>query len=75
MVINTNEVNAVRNKTPLENYKDLLSVDDLAQIFGVCKKTIYNEIREGKFGKPIKIGRAFKVPKIYVINRFITNYQ
>ena len=63
------------NSIPLESYRDLLTVDDLAQIFNVSRKTIYKEIRDGKFGKPIKIGRSFKIPKIFVISRFITDYQ
>ena len=54
----------------LSQYRDLLSVADLAEIFSVSKKTIYKEIHEGKFGKPIQIGRAFKIPKIYVLKRF-----
>jgi len=55
--------------------KDLLSVQDLTQIFGVSKQTIYKEIKQGKFGTPICIGRSFKVPRIYVFNKFFANYQ
>jgi len=51
-------------------YKDLLSVDDLSSIFNVSRQTIYKEIKNGKFGQPIQIGRAFKVPKIYIIQRY-----
>jgi hypothetical protein len=54
----------------LAGYKDLLNVEDLAGIFGVSKATIYKEIKDGKFGKPIRIGRTFKIPKIFVINMF-----
>jgi predicted DNA-binding transcriptional regulator AlpA len=49
----------------------LLSVKDLTQIFDVSKKTIYKKIRDGKFGTPIQIGRAIKIPKIFVIQKFI----
>ena len=59
----------------LKDYKDLLSVKDLAEIFGVSKSTIYNEIKNGKFGSPICIGRAFKIPRMYVIRKFISEYQ
>jgi predicted DNA-binding transcriptional regulator AlpA len=48
----------------------LLSVSDLSDIFRVSKQTIYHEIREGKFGTPIQIGRAYKVPKIYILQRY-----
>ena len=54
----------------LSEYKDLLSVKDLSVIFDVSEQTIYKEMKEGKFGIPIKMGRAYKVPKIYVIQRY-----
>jgi len=54
----------------LEDYKDLLSVNDLAKIFDVSKQTIYKEMKCGKFGVPIKIGRAFKIPKKFIIQRY-----
>jgi len=51
----------------LNEYRDLLSVSDLVKIFGVTKQTIYKELRNGKFGTPIMIGRAKKIPKVYVL--------
>jgi len=63
-------------KTPsvLEKYeKDLLGVEDLSSIFEVSKQTIYKAIREGKFGVPIQIGRAFKIPKVYVLHRYFSS--
>jgi len=59
----------------LTKYKDLLSVDDLTEIFNVSKPTIYKEIKQGKFGVPIQIGRAYKIPKNYIIKNFIQNYK
>ena len=59
----------------LDKYHDLLSVEDLMEIFAVSKNTIYKEIKAGKFGKPICIGRAFKIPRLYIYNKFIMNYQ
>jgi len=59
----------------LEKYTDLLTVQDLTKIFGVSKQTIYKNIKDGKFGVPIRIGRAFKVPRIYIWNKFFANYQ
>ena len=58
-------------KEPLAGYRDLLGVEDLCAIFGVSKQTIYNEIRRGKFGETVRIGRAHKVPKQYVIRTFM----
>lgn len=58
------------NKNILDDYKDLLSVSDLAEIFSTTKGTIYKEIQRGKFGEPIKIGRKYIIPKIVVKERF-----
>ena len=59
----------------LEKYPDLLSVNHLMEIFGVSQQTIYKEIKIGKFGTPIQIGRAFKIPRIYVWENFFANYK
>ena len=59
----------------LEKYRDLLSVKDLTEIFGVSKATIYKEMKCGKFGTPIQIGRAFKIPKIYIVKKIFRNYK
>jgi excisionase family DNA binding protein len=52
-------------------YGDLLSADELAKIFRVSKQTIYKEIKAGKFGKPIQIGRAYLIPKVYILKNYI----
>ena len=54
----------------LSGYGDLLNVKDLASIFSVSEQTIYKEIKDGKFGKPIQIGRVFKIPKIYILRHY-----
>ena len=59
----------------LLKYPDLLSINDLTEIFGVSKQTIYKEVKQGKFGKPIQIGRVYKIPKIYILNKYFSNYQ
>ena len=59
----------------LDKYPDLLSVQHLTEIFNVSKNTIYKEIKAGKFGTPIQIGRALKVPRMFVYNKFIQNYK
>ena len=57
-------------KEPLAGYKDLLSVDDLCDIFEVSRQTIYKEIRRGKFGEKVQIGKAYKFPKTRIIQEF-----
>jgi len=59
----------------LKGYPDLLSVSHLVEIFGVSKQTIYKEIKQGKFGMPIRIGRAHKIPRLYILSRYFENYQ
>ena len=67
--------NEVHEHQPLlVGYRDLLSVTDLSKIFEVSKQTIYKEIKDGKFGEPIKIGRTYKIPKIYVAQRYFYCY-
>ena len=66
--------NAVQTSTILAGYKDLLSVKDLCRIFEISKQTVYREIQRGKFGDTIRIGRAHKVPKAYVVQRYFSNF-
>ena len=56
-------------------YPDLLTVQHLMEIFNVSKNTIYKEIKAGKFGQPIQIGRALKIPRMYVWNKYFQNYN
>jgi len=57
----------------LTEYKDLLSVQDLTAIFNVSKQTIYKEMKAGKFGTPIRIGRAYKIPRIRILQQYFQN--
>jgi len=65
----------VKKPEMLSEYSDLLSVRDLSNIFVVSKNTIYNEIKEGKFGSPIQIGRAFRIPKAFIIKKYFDDYN
>jgi len=53
----------------------LLNIEELSTIFDVSKNTIYKSVKDGKFGTPIQIGRAYKVPKTYIIKKFFRNYN
>jgi len=71
-----NEIHNYESKQHvLSEYRDLLSVEDLSRIFDVSKNTIYKSIQEGEFGTPIRIGRAYKVPRIFIINKFFNDYK
>ena len=58
---------------PLNDYGDLLSVKDLSELLGVSEQTVYKEIKNGKFGEPLKFGRAYRIPKIAIIQRYFLN--
>ena len=61
-----------KSPTALSEYGDLLDVEDLTKIFRVSKQTVYKNIREGKFGKIIKIGRAIRIPKLYILKKYLS---
>ena len=69
-------IDCIKTKTPtLENYGDLLSVSDLSEFLGISKQTVYGEIRAGKFGEPLKFGREYRIPKIYIAQRYLLGYE
>ena len=57
----------------LANYNDLLTVADLAEIFRVSKQTIRKEMKCGKFGASIQIGRAYLIPKISILSLYFSD--
>ena len=61
--------------TTLDHYGDLMTATDLSNFLGVSKQTAYKEIREGKFGEPIKFGREYRIPKIYIVSKYFGGYK
>jgi len=49
------------------DYPDILTVEGVSEMLGVSTKTVYKLIKEGKIKKR-SVGRAFRIPKINVIN-------
>lgn len=47
----------------LEQYKDVLDVDDLCNILRVSRNSTYGLLRTGQIGS-FRIGRTWKIPKI-----------
>jgi len=64
------QIEYICNPPILTEYRDLLSAQDLSEIFQTSKQTIYKELKEGKFGIPIRIGRSYKIPKVYILQRY-----
>jgi len=53
-------------KSVLQDYPDILDVNQVSTILGVSSKTVYRLLNEGSL-ESLKIGRAFKIPKLYVL--------
>ena len=53
-------------KNVLRDYPDILDVSQVSTILGVSTKTIYRLLNEGLLAS-LKVGRAFKIPKLYVL--------
>ena len=49
-----------------ENYPDIVNVSELSEMLGICEKTAYILLKNNKI-KYIRIGRVYKIPKVYVI--------
>jgi excisionase family DNA binding protein len=52
-----------------------MTATDLSNFLGISKQTIYSEIKEGKFGEPLKFGREYRIPKIYIVQRYFGGYN
>jgi len=63
------------NIRTLDHYGDLMFARDLSEFLGISKQTVYSEIKDGKFGKPLKFGREYRIPKIYIMTRYLNGYE
>ncbi|MBP5774818.1 MAG: helix-turn-helix domain-containing protein [Clostridiales bacterium] len=58
-------------KVMFTEYPDLLSINELRNMLGVSKHKAYDLINDGSINA-IKIGNAFRIPKINVINYILS---
>ena len=49
-----------------EDFRDILSVDDLCQALNIGRNTAYKLLNSGDI-KSLKIGKVHKIPKIWLI--------
>ena len=49
-----------------KEYPDVLSIEQMAEMIGVSTKTAYKVVHDGKVDC-IKVGRAYKIPKVNVM--------
>ena len=54
----------------LSDYSDVLNPDDLIKILRVGKNTVYKILKENTIHS-VRIGKKYKVPKIYLIEYLI----
>ena len=58
-------------RSMFRGYPDVLDAAQTGKVLGVSQKTVYNLIRDGKLSA-IKVGRAYKIPKVSIIHVFFT---
>ena len=51
----------------LNNYPDVLTVQQAAEILGVCKASVYRMIKERTIGSR-RVGRRILVPRICIVD-------
>lgn len=60
------------NEIMFKDLKDILSVKDLCNIFGISLSTAYNLVHTNTI-RSIKIGNSYKIPKIYLLEYIKNN--
>jgi len=55
---------------PLSEFNDLMTVSDIAKLFRISNQTVYKELKKGRFGATVKMGRAYLIPKSQIISIF-----
>lgn len=50
-----------------EEYKDVMTAGQVQEVLGISKGTLYRLLNKGEI-KSIRIGRVFKIPKVYLID-------
>lgn len=58
------------NKVMFTDYKDIVTVPQLAEMLGIGITLAYMLVRQ-KTIKSIKVGREYKIPKQFVINYLV----
>jgi excisionase family DNA binding protein len=65
-VENMAKKNASVYESLFKEYPDVLSIEQMAEMIGVSTKTAYKVVNDGKVDC-IKVGRAYKIPKVNVM--------
>ena len=51
----------------IQDYPDILTVEEVGEMLGVSTKTVYKLLREGRIENK-RVGRAFRITKANVMN-------
>ena len=51
----------------IQDYPDILTVEEASELLGVCTKTVYKLIKNGEIEKK-NVGRLFKIPKSHLMD-------
>ena len=54
-------------KKCINDYPDVLTVEEASEIIGICTKTLYKLIKNGEI-KKVSVGRLFKIPKMNILS-------
>ena len=58
----------------LENYPDVLDIQQLCEILNISVATGYQLLRQKKI-ESLKVGRAYRIPKIYLLRYLQINVE
>ena len=50
----------------IQDYPDILTVEEASELLGVCTKTVYKLIKNGEIEKK-NVGRLFKISKSHIL--------
>lgn len=68
-------MNKELNYKPLNSYADILTVDDIREIFQIGRNTAYDLLNSGAI-EVLKIGKQIRIPKINLLKYiYKDNYQ
>ena len=58
-------------KLMLTDYPDVMTLQQVSEVLGVCKKSCTKLMGEGKL-KYLKIGRSYRIPKSYLLSYLLS---
>jgi len=53
-------------RTMFREYPDVVSVEQMSEMLGICEKSAYRLLHENKITH-FRIGRTYKIPKLHIL--------